>query len=472
LYIQGVTVDWSGFNQDYSHEKVELPTYPFQRQRYWIETEKNYFQKKQPLFRGKILHRLLGEKLYLAGLEKQHRFESQISASEPAYLSHHRIFEQAILPATAYLEIALAAGLNRWKSPKLLVEDVVLQRGLILPEDELKTVQTILTPLENEAYQFQIFSQEQKDNQDEPTWILHGSGKISSAKTDTIPLSIDLEKYLTECEQSIEITAYYQKYKQRGMDYGASFQGIQQLWKGSKQAVGKIKLSPELVEQATDYQLHPALLDAAFQVIGAAMEEIDSDQIYLPVGMKKMRVYCNPKKEVWAIISIKGQALESDITLVDEQGILVAQIEGLKLMVTKAQAFLHSLLEIFGSSESLNRADFLEELQQVPISDRQSMLLSYLRKQVANVLGLRDSQIDVEQSLTELGLDSLMGVEIRNKIISQLKIEVPVANFIEGYNIDKLSKLLLEELVLKDLMDSDWKNVEDHIKDDMEEIIL
>jgi myxalamid-type polyketide synthase MxaB len=223
-----------------------------------------------------------------------------------------------------------------------LVEDVVLQRGLILPEDELKTVQTILTPLENEAYQFQIFSQGQKDNQDEPTWILHGSGKISSAKTDTIPLSIDLEKYLTECEQPIEITEYYQKYKQRGMDYGASFQGIQQLWKGSKQAVGKIKLSPELVEQATDYQLHPALLDAAFQVIGAAMEETDSDHTYLPVGIRKLRVYGRPNKELWAIVSMKGQTLESDITLLDEQRTVVAQIEGLRLMATTAQALLHS----------------------------------------------------------------------------------------------------------------------------------
>jgi myxalamid-type polyketide synthase MxaB len=100
------------------------------------------------------------------------------------------------------------------------------------------------------------------------------------------------------------------------------------------------------------------------------------------------------------------------------------------------------------------------------------MLVSYLRKQVAKVLGLRDSQIEVEKSLTELGLDSLMAVEMRNRIISQLNIEVPVANFIEGYNITKLAQLLFEELVLTDLKESASENVEAHVQDEMEEIVL
>lgn len=38
LYIIGVKVDWSGFDKDYPRRRVVLPTYPFQRQRYWLET--------------------------------------------------------------------------------------------------------------------------------------------------------------------------------------------------------------------------------------------------------------------------------------------------------------------------------------------------------------------------------------------------------------------------------------------------
>jgi myxalamid-type polyketide synthase MxaB len=346
LYVQGVAVDWLGFDRDYARSKVVLPTYPFQRQRYWLETN-GYHHKKQLFSTSKTLHPLLGQKLdlesLLAGLGEQHRFESQIAASSPAYLGEHRVFDKALLPAAAYLEIVLAAGLNVFNSPLLVVEDVGLQQGLILPEDESKTVQTILTPLENRAYKFQIFTQEQENGQGEPKWILHTEGKIRASETATIPPAIDLEKYLTECEQPLEITKYYQKYKERGIDYGVSFQRIQQLWRGSKQAVGKIQLPPELGEQATDYQWHPALLDAAFQVIGAAIEETDSDQTYLPVGIRKLQVYGRPSNEVWAMVSITEKPLESNITVVDEQGTLVAQIEGLRLRATTAQTLFRTL---------------------------------------------------------------------------------------------------------------------------------
>nr|AFU81773.1 1-hexene synthase 2 [1-hexene ORF2 expression construct pBbS7k-hexORF2] len=44
LYVQGAKVDWSGFDRDYSREKVVLPTYPFQRERYWVETSINQQQ--------------------------------------------------------------------------------------------------------------------------------------------------------------------------------------------------------------------------------------------------------------------------------------------------------------------------------------------------------------------------------------------------------------------------------------------
>ncbi len=41
LYVRGAKIDWSGFDRDYQRQKVTLPTYPFQRQRYWIESEKS-----------------------------------------------------------------------------------------------------------------------------------------------------------------------------------------------------------------------------------------------------------------------------------------------------------------------------------------------------------------------------------------------------------------------------------------------
>ncbi|BAZ08809.1 beta-ketoacyl synthase [Calothrix sp. NIES-4071] len=350
LYVQGVQIDWSGFEVNYVHRKVVLPTYPFQRQRYWIKTEDHTYKKQ--LSKSETLHPLLGQKLnlelHLAGLEKQHCFEAQISASDPAYLNDHQVFNRALFPATAYLEIALAAGFNVFKSHNFVVEDVVLQQGLILPQEEITTVQTIISN-SNGAYKFQIFTQ-QKDKHSELSWILHAQGKIRTLETEVIPPAVNLEKHLTECEQFINVTDYYQKCLTQGINYGVSFQGIQQLWKGSKQAVGKINLSTEVVEQAEDYCLHPALLDAALQVMGAAVESANNDQTYLPVRIEQLRVYRRSDTQVWAISSISqlqdtSADLSAKVTLLNDDGETIAIVEGLQVKRATVQTLLGDFVQ-------------------------------------------------------------------------------------------------------------------------------
>ena len=362
LYVRGVKVDWSRLNQGSHYSKVSLPTYPFQRQRYWIET-KGFDNDRKLLSRSKTLHPLLGQKLnlesHLAGLEKQYRFESQISVTDPAYLNDHQVFDQALFPTTAYLEIALAAGLNLFKSSNFVVEDLILQQGLILPKEEIKTVQTILTPTEKGTYQFQIFSQQ--EDQGEYTWKLHVQGKIRTVETVTAPPVVDLEQYLAECDRAITGVQHYQEFQQQGINYGISFQGIQQLWRGQEQAVGEIKLSSELLGQLGDYQLHPTMLDAALQVMGAAIGEINSDQTYLPVKVERLTVYRQPGSQVWAIASVSQleanstENLSAKVTLLNKDREVVAIVEGLRVKRATLQALLGE------KSDSIK--DWLYEIQ-------------------------------------------------------------------------------------------------------------
>ncbi len=349
LYVQGVKVDWSEFERDRTCQKVALPTYPFQRQRYWIET--NNRSQKKIFEQAKIFHPLLGQKLQLAGLENQDRFESFLAEDEPVYLSHHRVFDKALFPTTAYLEIALAAGLNRFKTPRLVVENLVIGQGLILPEGAIKTVQTILTPSDNKTYQFQIFTQQEQENQDEPLWVLHASGKIQPLEIDTAVETFDVEKYLTQCTQPIEVKQHYQQCQQIGIDYGTSFQGIQKLWRGSNQAIAQIKLPQELTAAITDYQFHPALLDAALQVIGHTLPE-EITQTYLPIGVDQLKVYGHPRLSLWAYASVTQPLVESEqswttqVTLVSEEGEIIATVEGLRVKKAAPVALLETEPEL------------------------------------------------------------------------------------------------------------------------------
>ena len=342
LYVQGAKVDWSGFDREYARQKVVLPTYPFQRERYWIESNKSK-RKKPYLSTEKLLHPLLGKRFYCAGQPQQLQFESLLAEDEPAYLKHHRVFDRALFPTTAYLEIALAAGVNRFQTDNLVVEDLVIQTGLILPEGEIKTVQTILTPSENQTYQWQVFTQQQQPNQDQPQWRLHANGKIRAAEIDNGVATVDLEKYLTECSQAIEIPDHYQHYRQIGIEYGSSFQGIQQLWKGSNQAIGKIELSPDLLPEATDYHFHPALLDGALQVLIHALPQTNTNQTYLPVGIEQLKVYSRPGLELWAMASVTIESQNNwtaTLTLVNGTGEILATLFGLRVKLATPESLL------------------------------------------------------------------------------------------------------------------------------------
>ncbi|NES40467.1 type I polyketide synthase [Moorena sp. SIO2C4] len=344
LYVQGAKVDWFKFDQNYNREKVILPTYPFQRERYWVETQNGY-QPKPYGSTAKNLHPLLGEKLNLAGIENQHRFQSYLTAESPAYLSQHQVFNKVLFPATSYLEIAAAVGKNLLTTgEQVVVSDVTIVRGLVIPETDIKTVQTVISTLENNSYKLEIFSTSEGDNQQANQWTLHAEGKIFLDSTTNAKAKIDLEQYQRECSQVIDIQQHYQQFKSRGIDYGNSFQGIKQLWKGQGKALGKIALPEEIAGQATDYQLHPALLDAALQILGHAIGNTETDdKAYLPVGIDKLKLYRQTITQVWAIVEIPENTLKGSIKLVDNQGSLLAEIEGLRVTATTADALLRSL---------------------------------------------------------------------------------------------------------------------------------
>ncbi|NEO70919.1 type I polyketide synthase [Moorena sp. SIO3H5] len=346
LYVQGVLVDWLRFDRDYSREKVVLPTYPFQRERYWLETQNGYQQKPYWL-KDKNLHPLLGEKLNLAGIENQHRFQSYLRAESPDYLNHHQVFEKVLFPATGYLEMAATAAKILFNKAEVEVADVAIVRGLILPETEILTIQTVVSPLENNSYKFEIFStsstSSEAENQQTPQWMLHTEGKIYTEPTTNSKGKIDLEKYKKECSQAIDIKQHYQEYRSKGIDYGSSFQGIKQLWKGHGKALGEIALPEELTAELTDYQLHPALLDAALQIVSHAIDKTETDQTYLPVGIEKLKLYRQITSVVWAIAEIPSTSLTADILLVDNCGTILASLEGLRVRATTKSALWRSL---------------------------------------------------------------------------------------------------------------------------------
>ena len=356
LYVRGVPVNWLGFDQDYTRHRLPLPTYPWQRQRYWIEAAA--FENKLTALTylksvsSQSQNPLLGQQLDLPGTAEI-RFQSQISQNFPAWVKDHRIDETAILPGTAYLEMALAAGAIVAKSKNLCLQDVVIAKALILPKDEVKTIQVILSPKESDIYSFEIYSltSPANENNGKTSWTLHASGKLLVNEKESLAQQVDLAALQQRCTQEISPESLYQRFQQQGMDYGSSFQGLEQIWWHEREALGKIELPSELVSEAGEYQLHPVLLNTCLQVLEAISPDESQQNTYLPVGLEHLRLWGNPSRRLWCHAQWRkregseNQSPIADFRLFAPSGELIADLLGLQLKYVPREALLSSSQE-------------------------------------------------------------------------------------------------------------------------------
>ena len=397
LYHQGIDIDWDGFDQDYSRQVVKLPTYPFQRQRYWWEKAK-FFDKDFDRS-NQQLHPLLGNTLSLAGTN-QIRFQGLIKQNNPLYLQDHCLESQVVFPGTAYLEMALAAGSYIYGDDSLELGQFIIHQPLLL-SNELTKLQTVVTPETNSDYKIQIFSsvgdtgrqgdRENKrgkkknvvSNQDKVSdtsqsnnFILHSEVRVK-VKDAPWGNNLDLARLKSQLQPyPQEITDYYQKLSQQGLNYGVSFQNIKQLWQGNNRALGFIQLPEDLITQADNYQLHPALLDACLQVIGAATPQSQSG-VYLPIGLESLQLHKSTVNSVWVYVEVNSvvdsQRLTANLSLWDDVGNIVAEIKELSLQYLSLSS-LRKLVNLPEIKVNESFGDWLYEItwQHQPINNYSS----------------------------------------------------------------------------------------------------
>lgn len=96
------------------------------------------------------------------------------------------------------------------------------------------------------------------------------------------------------------------------------------------------------------------------------------------------------------------------------------------------------------------RVDFLQQLDDTSATQRQKLLISYIQEQIVKVLEIDSSQyLDPEKPLNELRLDSLMNIDLKNRIDTELGVNIPIDIFIGNFNTSQLANLLLQQLATK-----------------------
>ncbi|MBD2385059.1 type I polyketide synthase [Cylindrospermum sp. FACHB-282] len=187
LYIHGVPINWDEFYQDSSNRtKIALPTYPFQRQRYWIKRNQGVEDKftNTRSNQGNKRHPILGYRLPdLAALPHTYIWETVVDEFYLAWLKDHQVWDTVIMPHTGYLQIAFEATQEAFNQPCSQISNLKLYFPLFLSKEEEQKIQVILSPKSPSQMLLQIYSCRLSTSSSPPEWTLYADAQVSSSTT-------------------------------------------------------------------------------------------------------------------------------------------------------------------------------------------------------------------------------------------------------------------------------------------------
>ncbi|WP_039803957.1 type I polyketide synthase, partial [Nocardia araoensis] len=293
----GAQVDWRPMFAGRPPRRVPLPTYAFQRQRYWLPPTDGIGDVGRAGLTA-MDHPMLGAALALAGSDEW-LFTGRLSTAAQPWLADHTVFGAVLLPGTAFVEFALAAGA---RADAGTVEELVLESPLRLDEGTEVDIQiSVEAPDDAGRRRFVIASRAVGDRTAGST---HARG-VLAPDTGDAAVSGEADE-LSPDEDATTGKALYDQLAARGLAYGPAFQGVRRFQRRGDAVVAEVRLG-EIGSEAARFGVHPALLDAALHAAGDLLAaDSAANQAPLPFAFSGVRLYRGGASAARALIRRTG----------------------------------------------------------------------------------------------------------------------------------------------------------------------
>src|SRR5882757_3717321 len=296
-FVSGVKVDWraavpgGGF--------VELPTYAFERRRFWLSGDGAAIDAAG-LGLGASEHALLGAVVELpdsGGVV----LAGRLSAASQGWLTDHAVDGVAVFPGAGFVELAIRAGDEVGCA---VVDELTLQAPLLLPPSGSVAVQLVVGAAvgappacggESGQRNMSVFARDSADS----VWTCHATGQLSSGPVEP---GADLSVWPPDGATPVDVTDGYQRLAARGYQYGPAFQGLTALWRRGEELFAEVTL-PQAAGGVGGFGVHPVLLDAALH---AAAVTFDGDGVALPFSWQGVSLHAAGASSVRARIAPSG----------------------------------------------------------------------------------------------------------------------------------------------------------------------
>uniref|UniRef100_UPI001F22F0C1 type I polyketide synthase n=1 Tax=Streptomyces acidiscabies TaxID=42234 RepID=UPI001F22F0C1 len=448
LHAHGVPVDWAAVVGRGS--VVELPTYAFQRERYWPRP-----RVVAGDVRGAGLvsvgHPLLGAAVELAGGEGV-VFTSRLSLASHDWLADYTVNGVVVVPGTAFVELLVRAGDEVGCG---VLADLALERPLVLSERGAVQVQVVVEALVESGRRAVSVYSRPEEPATETGWTRHAAGTLASEAA--VSAGAELTVWPPVDAVAVPVDGFYEDLAEAGYGYGPVFQGLLAVWRRGEEVFAEVRLPGEVAERAGEFGIHPALFDAALHAAVFLPGDVEGG---LPFAWGGVSLHASGAQSLRVQLSAtEGGPL--CLSAADDTGAPVLSVDSLTLRPLRAellesgdeQRSLSSLPRHGGRARPVARVGVRDgsglagRLAGLTAADQQRLLLDLVCGHVATVLGHASSgAVDAEKALRDMGFDSLTTVELRNRLAAATGLRLPATLAFDHPTASRLATHLRQQL--------------------------
>ncbi|OBH75549.1 polyketide synthase [Mycobacterium scrofulaceum] len=312
LFVSGVAVDWAAVFAGLSAHRVDLPTYAFQRRRFWLSSEAVGGRDTAGLGLTGAEHALLGavvERPDSGGVV----LTGRLSTAAQPWLADHAVTQMVLFPGAGFVELMLRAG-DEVGCP--VIEELTLSAPLPLPAGAVRVQVVVDAADETGSRAAAVYSQVGSE------WTLHAQGVVGEGAPTP---DTDLSVWPPVGATAVDVTGAYDDLAARGYGYGPAFRGLRKVWRRGTEIFAEVEAPHQAGVTVGGFGIHPVVLDAALHALGVADEDADT---VLPFSWQGVCLYAAGASRVRVRLAPVGEGAVS-VELADSSGLPVLSVREL-----------------------------------------------------------------------------------------------------------------------------------------------